>query len=85
MYAIVRYRMESVDSEVELDIVNVALNDPDAEEMLACQVDEDFDGVDLYSKVFQSWEWDMEDEKDDELKAQLEEQYLIYHIKICEL
>ena len=85
MYAIVRYCMESLDSKVEMDVVGVALTDPDAEEMLACQVEQDFDGVEIYDEVFKSWEWDMEDAKDDILQSQLEEHYLFYHIKICEV
>lgn len=87
MYAIVRYFMEDLDKEPQMEIVNVALCDPDAEEMLACQVEEDFDGVDgLYDKVHRLWEWDMDDEDGDkEFWSKLEEHYYLYHIKICEL
>ena len=87
MYAIIRYCMEDVNSDIQLDVVGVALNSPDAEEMLACQVDNDFDDVeDIYGKVFQEWEWDMNDMmKDEKLMEELEEHFFMYHIKICEL
>ena len=87
MYAIVRYCIENVDSDPEMEVVGVALNSPDAEEMLATQIENDFDGVeDLYDEVFKLWEWNINDMmKDEELWEKLQEHYFVYHIKICEL
>ena len=85
MFAIVRYRMESIDSDVELDIVEVCSKEGDATEYLTMTVEDDFNGVNLYDEVEGKWEWDMEDVKDEELKDQLDEHYLFYHIKICEV
>lgn len=86
MYAIVRYCIEDEDSNPEMEILGATLNDLDAEEMLATQIENDFDGVDIYNKVFKLWEWDINDMmKDEELWEELEKYYFAYHIKICEL
>ena len=87
MYAIVRYCIEDVDSDPDMDIIAATSNGLDAEEMFATQIGDDFGGVEgIYDKVFKLWEWDINDMiKDEELMEELEKYYFVYHIKICDI
>jgi len=88
MYAIVKYFLTDIESEVGMGIAEVCTKEADAEEILATEVEDDFTHVGgMYDKVFREWEWDMLDvqESDPELYEKLAEYYCFYHIKICEI
>lgn len=77
MYAIVRYKIEDIDTEPELDILAVTLDEKDAVEQLSSYVYLEF-GYDTDAEKLAEGKycWEIPADRDD---------FIAYYIQICEI
>lgn len=77
MFAIVRYKIEDIDTEPELDILAVTLEEKDAVEQLSYYVYVEFGYDTEMEKLAEGkYSWELPADRDD---------FIAYYIQICEI